>query len=274
MIETPERTSAPPGLHAPELPARTTAPASEIEDIALTLAPTITLITMITLLLAGGAVAVVLHPDWLSAWVNSIVAPEHKMFWYVTRASGFVALALLWLSMALGLLITNKLARAWPGGPTLNDLHEYASLLGLSFTALHALVLLGDQFTPYSITQVVVPFASTNYRPLWVGLGQLSLYTSLIVTISFYMRRWIGFRAWRTLHYLSFGTFVLAIAHSLFSGTDSTAVWARDLYWGAAVSVVGLVAYRIVLARAQRGNAAFGDTRQERALESRGQNRG
>lgn len=269
MTETPERTSAPPSVYAPELPARTAASASEVEDIALALAPTVTLITMVTLMLAGGVVAVLLRPDWLSAWVSSIAAPDHKMFWYLTRASGFVALALLWLSMALGLLITNKLARAWPGGPTLNDLHEYASLLGLGFTALHALVLLGDQYTPYSITQVLVPFASSNYRPLWVGLGQLSLYSSLIVTISFYMRRWIGFRAWRTLHYLSFGTFVLAIGHSLFSGSDSTSVWARDVYWGMAISVVGLVVYRIVLARSGRGNTAFGDSKQERALESR-----
>ena len=266
ITQTPERTSAPPAHDAPQLPAR--ARANEIEDLALALAPTVTLIAVATLLLAGGAAAIVLHPDWLSAWVNSIVAPDHKMFWYLTRASGFVALALLWLSMALGLLITNKLARAWPGGPTLNDLHEYASLLGLGFTALHALILLGEQYTPYSITQILVPFGSSNYRPLWVGLGQLSLYSSLIVTISFYMRRWLGYRAWRALHYLSFGTFALAIGHSLFSGTDSTTVWARDLYWGMASSVVGLVAYRIVLARSQRlkGAPAFGNT----TLESRG----
>jgi predicted ferric reductase len=254
MIETPERTSAPPNLHTSQLPARA-APPDELEDVMLSVAPVFTFITMLALLLCGGVAVALLRPDWLAAWINSIVAPEQKMFWYLTRASGFVALALLWLSMILGLTITNKLARAWPGGPTLNDLHEYASLLGLAFTALHALVLLGDQYTTYSLVQVLVPFASSNYRPLWVGLGQLSLYASLIVTISFYMRRWIGYRTWRTLHYLSFGVFVLAIAHSLFSGSDSTAVWARDLYWGAAVSVMGLVAYRMVLARS-RGSAA------------------
>ncbi|HEX5691611.1 MAG TPA: hypothetical protein VFX76_16470, partial [Roseiflexaceae bacterium] len=121
MIETPERTSLPPNLHAPQLPARAKPP-DEVEEFVLSIAPVFTLLIMGALIICGGVVAVLLHPEWLSAWINSIVGPEHKMFWYLTRASGFVALGLLWLSMALGMLITNKMARIWPGGPTLNDL--------------------------------------------------------------------------------------------------------------------------------------------------------
>src|SRR6266540_1369678 len=51
--------------------------------------------------------------------------------WYLSRASAFVAYILLWLSMALGLSITNRMARVSPGGPIVGDLHEHASLLGV-----------------------------------------------------------------------------------------------------------------------------------------------
>ena len=104
--------------------------------------------------------------------------------------------------MALGLAITNKLARAWPGGPTIAALHDYTSLLGLAFGCFHALILTGDRYTNYTLAQVLVPFASVNYRPLWVGLGQIGLYLMGIVGLSLYVRRWIGYR-WSTVNVVS-----------------------------------------------------------------------
>ncbi|MFN8479371.1 MAG: ferric reductase-like transmembrane domain-containing protein [Kouleothrix sp.] len=223
----------------------------EIEDLALSAAPYITFILMFALLVCGAIVTAIVRPDWLSALITSIAGPDHKMYWYASRSSSFVALVLLWLSMVLGLAITNKLAQAWPGGPTLNDLHEYTSLLGLGFSAVHALLLLGAQHTTFTLTQVLVPFTSTNYQPFWVGIGQIGLYATLLVTLSFYVRRWIGYRTWCVLHYLSFGAFLMALAHSLFSGSDSTTVWARDIYWGMAMTVLGLCAYRMLIPRRQ-----------------------
>jgi predicted ferric reductase len=153
----------------------------------------------------------------------------------------------LWWLMVLGLALTNKLARIWPGGPTVNDLHEHASLLGLVFGLLHAFVLLGDSYIGYTLPQILIPFAG-SYAPLWVGLGQISLYLMAIVTATFYMRHWIG-RAWRSIHYLSFGVFVLALLHGLFSGTDSSAAWAFWMYAGTGLSVLALTIYRILVGR-------------------------
>lgn len=172
--------------------------------------------------------------------------------WYLSRASAFVAYILLWWSMVLGLSITNRLARIWPGGPTTGDLHEQASLLGLGFAILHALVLVADSYIGYTLPQILIPFASTSYLPLWVGLGQIGLYLMALVTLSFYVRRWIGARTWRTLHYLSFAVFVLALLHGLFSGTDSSALWAIVMYAGTGISVVALTIYRIVATRTSK----------------------
>lgn len=163
--------------------------------------------------------------------------------WYLSRAAAFVSYILLWWSMVLGLAITNRLARVWPGGPTATDLHEHASLLGIVFALLHGLVLMGDQYIGYTLPQILVPFAGT-YAPLWVGLGQVGLYLMALVTFTFYIRQRIGARAWRLIHYLSFGVFVLSLVHGLASGTDSGAAWAIWTYVSTGLSVLGLTIYR------------------------------
>lgn len=164
--------------------------------------------------------------------------------WYLSRASAFAAYLLLWLSMSLGISVTNRLARVWPGGPTATDLHEYASLLGIVFALLHGLVLLGDSYIGYTLPQVLVPFAG-SYLPLWVGLGQVGLYLMALVTVSFYLRQRIGARAWRLLHYLSYAAFALSLAHGLASGTDSSAAWAIWIYLSTGASVLLLTIYRV-----------------------------
>jgi predicted ferric reductase len=198
-------------------------------------------------ILIGMAVALVGQAGGLAALSTALLG-EHAA-WYLSRASAFVAYVLLWWSMVLGLSITNRLARLWPGGPATADLHEHASLLGLAFGLLHTLVLLGDAYIGYTLPQILIPFTSVSYQPVWVGVGQISLYLMALVTFSFYVRRWIGARAWRTIHYLSFVVFVLALVHGVFSGTDSTLAWAFWMYIGTGASVLGMTIYRIVARR-------------------------
>src|SRR5439155_688934 len=107
---------------------------------------------------------------------------------------------------------------------------------------LHALVLLGDKYIGYTLPQILIPFASVGYQPLWVGLGQIGLYMMALVTLSFYVRRWIGARTWRLIHFLSFAVFALALVHGLFSGTDSSTPWALGMYLGSAVTATALQA--------------------------------
>jgi uncharacterized membrane-anchored protein YitT (DUF2179 family) len=56
----------------------------------------------------------------------------------------------------------------------------------------------------------------------------------------------IGQKSWRFLHYGSFGMYILAIFHGLFSGTDTSAVWAQNYYWISAGSLLFLLMYRIL----------------------------
>src|SRR5437762_8955889 len=64
---------------------------------------------------AGAALALITIPAWLPVLGASLVGADAKVFWYLSRASAFTAFVLLWVSMATGLIISNKMARVWPG---------------------------------------------------------------------------------------------------------------------------------------------------------------
>lgn len=194
----------------------------------------------------GLLVAVVLLPSWMPNLAFSLGGAEPKAYWYLSRATAFVSLSLLWVSMALGLGVTNKMARFWPGAPAAFAIHEYVSLLGLAFAMFHALVILGDKYISFTLTQILVPFSTVDYKPIWVGLGQIGFYVWAIVALSFYIRSRIGQKTWRLLHYLSFGMYLLALFHGLFSGTDTNATWAQQYYWFSGASLLFLFFVRIL----------------------------
>ena len=168
-----------------------------------------------------------------------------------------VSFVLLWASMAFGLVITNRLARLWPGGPAAFDLHQYVSLLGLGFALFHATILIGDEYIQFDLLRVFVPFASQSYKPVWVGLGQLGFYIWALLVGSFYLRKQIGTKAWRWIHFTSFLTFAMVMVHGVASGTDRQSLWATLMYWVAGGSLLFLLYYRIfVTVGAGRGKPA------------------
>ncbi len=175
--------------------------------------------------LAGVSIGAVLAlwalPSLAPAVAASLTAPQPKTWWYLSRASGLVSYALLAISMLLGLLLSTRFAKEWPGNATAFALHEHASILGLAFALFHAIVLLGDRHTPFALLDIVVPFGAA-YRPLAVGLGQLAAYAMALLIASFYVRKRLGQRAWRLLHFASFAVFVLASLHAALAGTDGT----------------------------------------------------
>jgi predicted ferric reductase len=180
---------------------------------------------------------------------------------HITRASAFAAYVLIWLSMLAGLSITSKVGRKRPGMTMRFGLHRFMSLLGLGFASMHALSLLGPGYMSYTPGQLLVPFMAGEYKPQWLGLGQVALYSLAIIACSFYFRDRLGVRAWRLVHSLSFALFLMALIHGMQSGSDSGAWWSTALYWVSAASVLLGSLYRVLAARAGRpkeGVAATG----------------
>jgi methionine sulfoxide reductase heme-binding subunit len=138
--------------------------------------------------------------------------------WIVARAAGLVAFALLTLSVWLGLAMSTRLL-----GPrrqkSLFGWHRTLVWTGLSMLALHVGTVLLDPVLHFGVAAAVVPFAA-SWRPAAIAAGVVAGWLSLMLAVSFRLRRWIGQRGWRRLHYASFAAFALAVAHALAAGTD------------------------------------------------------
>ncbi len=163
-------------------------------------------------------------------------------FWLLARASGLTAYALLTASVLAGLVLKSRPFRSLkPAAVT--DTHRFLALLGLGAIALHGLTLLFDRTVQLTPAALLVPGASP-YRPLAVGIGVLAAELMLVVYASFALRRRIGRRNWRRLHWTTYAIFAAATVHGLAAGTDTAQPWAFAGYLAAVGSVAGAVAWR------------------------------
>jgi predicted ferric reductase len=196
--------------------------------------------------------ALLVLPAVLPGLAASLQADNAKFYWYLSRGSAVSAYVLLWMSMILGLLMSNRLAKHWPGAPAANDLHQYVSLLGLGLTAFHAVILTGDAYLKLNLAQIAIPFGVSSYRPFQVGLGQIAFILWAIVAASFYVKKRIGVKAWKLVHFFSFVLFGFALIHGITSGSDTGETWMRVIYWSSAASILLLTVYRVLMAAANQ----------------------
>ncbi len=171
------------------------------------------------------------------------VLASTSAYWYLTRSTGAVALLLLSVTVALGVLDLHRTASArWPRF-VVDELHRNLALLTLVFLVLHILTSVLDSFAPISLTASVIPFTG-SYRPFWLGLGAVSFDLLLAVTITSLARRRIGYRGWRAVHWLSYAAWPVALLHGFGTGSDAKSGWLQLL---SAICV--LVVLAAVLAR-------------------------
>ena len=116
------------------------------------------------------------------------------------------------------------------------------------FLAIHVLTSVLDTYVHVGWASILVPFASP-YRPLWTGLGTVAVDLMMAVAISSALRQRISARTWRGIHWLAYGSWPVAMAHSLGEGTDATKLWMDALAAACALAVVGALAWRIADAR-------------------------
>lgn len=147
--------------------------------------------------------------------------------WYLTRATGAVALLLLSASVVLGILGAVRFGSPrWPRSTA--GLHRNVSLLVLTLLAVHILTAVLDSFAPIRLTDAVAPFTSA-YRPFWLGLGAFAFDLLLALAATSLLRRRLGYRAWRAVHWLAYASWPLALVHALGTGTDARLAWMQAL---------------------------------------------
>ena len=177
------------------------------------------------------------------------------LWWYVARASGLMAWALLSVSVVAGLLMSMRLAR---GGVRrwIQGFHEFLGALAVMFTAIH-LVAVFSASLRVGVVQLLVPFTKPD-KPVAQGCGVIACYLLIAVMATSWVRVLLPWRWWRRVHLLALPLWAVATAHTVLAGSDVTN---PVTYWaGLAVTevVVFLAVLRLTTVRRAADGAASG----------------
>jgi methionine sulfoxide reductase heme-binding subunit len=169
--------------------------------------------------------------------------------WYASRATGVVTMLLLTAVLLLGILV-NRQGRL-PGLPgfAVTGLHRNVSLLAVGFLAIHVATAVADPYVTIGLAAAVLPFASA-YKPLWLGLGAISLDLIAALIVTSLARARMGRRAWRAIHWTAYAAWPLAVLHSLGSSSDARGGLVLGVLAGCVLATVAALAWR--LSRAAR----------------------
>jgi sulfoxide reductase heme-binding subunit YedZ len=150
--------------------------------------------------------------------MSGLLAAGTPVAWLIARAAGLVAFALLTVSVTLGLMMSTRLL-APRRQKELMGWHQTLLWTALAMLALHGGAIAADPVMRFGLPQVLIP-GTAPWRPYTIAAGIVAGYLMLALAVSFRVRRRIGQRRWRLLHYASFGAFALAVGHALHAGTD------------------------------------------------------
>jgi DMSO/TMAO reductase YedYZ heme-binding membrane subunit len=176
------------------------------------------------------------------------VAEGTKVYWYLARAGGLIAYLLLWAATLWGVMMSGKTLKGRIDAALLYAMHEFLPILAMVFAVFHAVILLGDSYIRFDLFDLLVPFQAP-YRPVWTGLGTLSLYLSLALIASFYIRSIISRRVWRLFHYTTYLAFILAMMHGVMAGTDASQPVVQWMYVLTGQTLLLVTLHRVLMAR-------------------------
>jgi methionine sulfoxide reductase heme-binding subunit len=138
---------------------------------------------------------------------------------------GLIATAVLSFNILLGILLSTGYRRSplWKRMPVLvkkisvDDLHNWTAYVALVLAMAHPVVLLADKSLKYRVSDIILP-VSAPHQPLWTMMGALALYAVIVVIITTQKRvkRRLGFRVWKNIHLISYGTALLFVIHGIF----------------------------------------------------------
>jgi methionine sulfoxide reductase heme-binding subunit len=165
-------------------------------------------------------------------------------YWYLARGTGAASLLLLTASVVIGVVGSMRVvAERWPRF-AIDTVHRDVSLVVLVVLVVHIVTSVLDGFAPITLLDGVIPFTSA-YRPLWLGLGALSFDLLLAIAVTSLVRRRLGYRTWRAIHWLAYASWPVAVLHGLGTGSDTKAWWMLALTAACVVAVLLAVWTRI-----------------------------
>jgi len=177
--------------------------------------------------------------------MNSYTDPGQHIFWLGSRALGVVALVFVAVSVGLGLAMALRAAKGPGAMASLRQVHEATALVALLAIAGHGLLLLGDSYLQPGLAGILIPF-DTSHAPFWTGLGIIGGWLAALFGLTFYVRRRIGTKLWRRMHRWTLVVYVLAVLHTLGSGTDARSVWMLVIVLATLAPITVMAAIRLL----------------------------
>jgi methionine sulfoxide reductase heme-binding subunit len=177
-----------------------------------------------------------------------------------SAVTGVISMVLLTAVVALGILV-NRRTRL-PGLPKFASLstHRFVSLLAVGFLAIHILTAVIAPYANVSPLAAVIPFSS-HYDAGWLGLGAVAADLMLALIVTSLLRRHIGYRLWRAVHWLAYACWPTAFAHSIGTGGGMRAGRLLELAIGCAGVVVAAASWRLACALPTLRSALRGEHR-------------
>lgn len=164
--------------------------------------------------------------------------------WMIIRGSGIAAFAALSAATIWGLLVSSKLFAKLVKAKPLTWFHESLGIAALLATIVHVVVLSTHDYLKFTWAEILVPGLS-DWRRGASTFGVVSLYGLVIVVGSFYMKKHIGQKTWRLIHFTSLGVFLASLFHGVGAGTDTRTPMMIGLYLGSATVVAILLGIRL-----------------------------
>jgi len=167
-----------------------------------------------------------------------------EALWALGRGNGVVALAFMTLSVVLGVGVRSGRPLFTLPRFGIADVHRFVALAATLLVALHMGLLFLDPYAKLRLIDFVVPFLGT-YRPLWQGLGTVAFDVLIVVIISSLLRRRLGLRIFRAVHWTTYLLWPIAMAHSLGNGTDTGRAWFLGFAGVCALMVAATLVWRL-----------------------------
>jgi DMSO/TMAO reductase YedYZ heme-binding membrane subunit len=146
--------------------------------------------------------------------------------------------------MAIGILVQKRVSNSEWSNYLIFHIHRYLALLAVIFLSLHIITAIIDPFAGLKIQDAILPFVS-KYRTFWLGLGVLAVDLLLAVALTSWVRKWVGTKWWRLIHYLAYGCWPLALLHGMGTGSDTRTIWGLGIEAICLVAVVIAVSWRL-----------------------------
>lgn len=137
---------------------------------------------------------------------------------------GLIATCVLTFNLLLGILLSTAYRRSpiWKRLPdrvkkiSIDDLHNWTAYVALVLALAHPVLLLPDAALKYRVTTLLFP-VSAPHQAFWTMFGSLALYALIVVIITTQkaVKNRLGFRAWKNIHLISYGTALLFVIHGI-----------------------------------------------------------